>query len=153
MLIDQRGLSRTFGVLLAVVFVVVLCLILVGSRVESLPLTLAVLAFVVVVIGGCSLLRTSLRLEQDALVLRIFPLLSHRIPLSELESAEVGPVTGIKEGAGYRLLPQGRTGYLVGGPSVEITAQGHTWVVSVSDPERVVRAVTEAARERKSSRP
>ncbi|MGJ9425278.1 hypothetical protein ACHABX_05480 [Nesterenkonia halotolerans] len=60
---------------------------------------------------------------------------------AEITAVEEGRETGVLEGAGYRVLPNGRVGLLVGGPTVEVRDARKAYVLSVADPENVVTEV------------
>ncbi|WP_421083919.1 hypothetical protein [Rothia nasimurium] len=86
------------------------------------------------------LLKTSIKIT----TMKFF---SKELPYSEIEQAEVGPVTGLVMGAGLRIMGGGHTGYLTGGPSVTFTlTNGSRVTASATNPEQVVAEVNSRLR-------
>lgn len=91
--------------------------------------------------------KTHIEVREEEVFVRTFGFFQTSIKYSEIESLEVGPVTGLKYGAGLRILPDA-TGYLTGGPSIRITSTGRqpNIIASAEDPQAVIDAVRVAAK-------
>lgn len=85
---------------------------------------------------------TRIDLLESSVKVTTMKFFSKELPYSEIEQAEVGPVTGLVMGAGLRIMGGGHTGYLTGGPSVTFTlTNGSRVTASASNPEQVVAEV------------
>lgn len=106
----------------------------------------ATLAYAVVLTAFLAWLLTMkvhLRVSDSAVEIRTLGFFHESLALDRITGVEPGPNTGLKEGAGLRLLGNA-TGYLVGGPTVAIHTGRSRYLVSVPDPH----AATEAIRRR-----
>ena len=73
-------------------------------------------------------------------------LIQEDVPYRRIKSVGIGPVTGIRFGAGLRVLPKGGIGYLVGGPSIELHTAAGKLLVSVPDAQEAKLAILRARR-------
>lgn len=109
---------------------------------QGLLISLSVGALLSLTIFSLFLATTSIELLEGSIRIKTCFLFSTEIDYGEIASAQVGPVTGLKEGAGLRLLTGGRTGYLTGGPSISLTlTSGKIILVSAQKPEEVLQAL------------
>ncbi|MCC9146251.1 MULTISPECIES: hypothetical protein [unclassified Arthrobacter] len=72
--------------------------------------------------------------------IRVAAVFATEIPYREIRGVSAGPVTGLREGMGLRILP-GATGYLVGGPSIRIECGPIAVLVSCREPERLLSSL------------
>ena len=85
---------------------------------------------------------TRIDLLETSVKITTMKFFSKELPYSEIEKAEVGPETGLVQGAGLRIMGGGNTGYLTGGPSVTFTlANGSRVTASATNSEQVVAEV------------
>ena len=85
---------------------------------------------------------TRIDLLDTSLKITTMKFFSKELPYSEIEKAEVGPETGLAQGAGLRIMGGGNTGYLTGGPTVTFTlTNGSRVTASATNPEQVVAEV------------
>ncbi|WP_326502543.1 hypothetical protein [Rothia nasimurium] len=90
---------------------------------------------------------TRIDLLDTSLKITTMKFFSKELPYSEIEKAEVGPETGLVQGAGLRIMGGGNTGYLTGGPSVTFTlTNGSRVTASATNPEQVVAEVNSRLR-------
>ena len=90
---------------------------------------------------------TRIDLLDTSLKITTMKVFSKELPYSEIEQAEVGPVTGLVMGAGLRIMGGGHTGYLTGGPSITLTlTNGSRVTASATNPEQVVAEVNSRLR-------
>lgn len=102
---------------------------------------LSVLALMLLVGAGVGVSRVKITASQEGLAARCMGIFHVDFAWSEILSVEAGPETGVLEGAGYRLLPGGRVGLLVGGPTVEVRDARKTYLLSVQDPQAVAEEI------------
>ncbi|WP_237189305.1 hypothetical protein [Rothia nasimurium] len=85
---------------------------------------------------------TRIDLLETSIKITTMKFFSKELPYSEIEQAEVGPVTGLAMGAGLRIMGGGHTGYLTGGPSITLTlTNGSRVTASATNPEQVAAEV------------
>lgn len=94
-------------------------------------------ALVIVATVTCILMRVKIVVSDDAVVVSVLSIFSKRIPLSSITGARVGPETGLKEGAGPRVV-DGSPAYIVSGPTVCIEYGPNLLIASAKNPEEVV---------------
>lgn len=97
--------------------------------------------FVAAIMAPILMMRARIRVGPQSLHIRVAGIISTEVPYREITAISAGPVTGLREGMGLRILPGG-TGYLVGGPSVRIGCRYTDVLVSCSEPDRLLAAVT-----------
>ena len=116
-----------------------------GSAVAALdgggPAALVTAAFIAVIFVPVLLMTAKVSLSGQGIGIRVAGFFSTEVPYREITAVSAGPVTGLREGMGLRILPDG-TGYLVGGPSVRIETGKTAVLVSCSHPERLIAAVS-----------
>lgn len=95
---------------------------------------------VAAIIAPIVMMRARIRVGPQSLHIRVAGIISTEVPYREITAISAGPVTGLREGMGLRILPEG-TGYLVGGPSVRIGCRYTDVLVSCSEPDRLLAAV------------
>lgn len=93
---------------------------------------LAVLA----VMLACVFMRTTIVVDDERVKLSVIGF-SQSIPLETITSVRVGPETRLLDGAGPRFLGNA-TGYIVGGPSVQVETSTTSYLASAERPEEVV---------------
>lgn len=128
--ISDVGLSRRVYVPLLVI-----------SGLSALPallfaplgVALSVLALVALIDVAALLSRVTITADDDGLSARCMWIFRVNFAWSEILAVEEGPETGVSQGAGYRILPGGKVGLLVGGPSVEVRDARKTYLLSVRD--------------------
>ncbi|WP_308606644.1 hypothetical protein [uncultured Corynebacterium sp.] len=94
-------------------------------------------ALVIVATVACIMMRVKIGVSDDAVVVSVLGIFRKRIPLSDITGASVGPETGLKEGAGPRVV-DGAPAYIVSGPTVRIELGRSSFIASAKDPEEVV---------------
>lgn len=99
---------------------------------------LALLMVVGVALGSS---RVTITAGDEGLTARCMGIFHVDFAWSEILSVEAGPETGVLEGAGYRLLPGGRVGLLIGGPTVEVRDARKTYLLSGEDPQAVAEEI------------
>ncbi|GLB68962.1 hypothetical protein [Arthrobacter mangrovi] len=62
----------------------------------------------------------------------------------DITEISAGPTTGLLQGMGLRILPRQGTGYLVGGPTVQIRTGNSTLLVSCTRPEEFIECLGSA---------
>ena len=99
----------------------------------------AILFGVLVIIAtvACIMMRVKIVVSDDDVVVSILGIFTKRIPLSDITGASIGPVTGLKEGAGPRVV-DGAPAYIVSGPTVRIEQGRSSLIASAKNPEEVV---------------
>lgn len=115
-----------------------------GSAVAALEggtAALVTAAFIAVVFVPVLLMTAKVSLSGQGIGIRVAGFFSTEVPYREITAVTAGPMTGLREGMGLRILPDG-TGYLVGGPSVRIETGKTAVLVSCSHPERLIAAVS-----------
>ena len=109
----------------------------VAAALDADPAVLWVGVFIVLIFGPVLLMTAKISVGAQGMGIRVAGMFSTEIPYREITAVSAGPVTGIREGMGLRILPDG-TGYLVGGPSVRIDCGSTAVLVSCRDPERLL---------------
>lgn len=144
----RAPLTSNFKIFLGLILVlslggVILPLILFNQgQDQGLSISLSVGALLCLTILPLFLTSTRIDLLEDSIRIRTMRFFFTEINYGEIASAQVGPVTGLKEGAGLRLLTGGRTGYLTGGPSISLTLiNGKTILASAQKPDQVLQAL------------
>lgn len=109
---------------------------------QGLLISVLVGATVALVIVPMIFSSTRIDLLDTSVKITTMKFFSKELPYSEIETAEVGPETGLVQGAGLRIMGGGNTGYLTGGPSVTFTlANGSRVTASATNSEQVVAEV------------
>ena len=93
-------------------------------------------ALVIVATVACIMMRVKIVVSDDVAV-SILGIFTKRIPLSDITGASIGPETGLKEGAGPRVV-DGAPAYIVSGPTVRIEHGPDSLIASAKNPEEVV---------------
>lgn len=102
--------------------------------------TWAALLFGVLVIGAtvaCIAMRVKVVVSDDGVTASVLGVFQKRIPLDDITCASIGPETGLKEGAGPRVV-DGAPAYIVSGPTVRIDHGASSFIASAQDPGKVV---------------
>lgn len=87
-------------------------------------------------------MKTRLRVHADGMEIVNSGIFKKSLTYGEIEAVEVGPITGLLQGAGLRIMGGGQTGYLTGGPSVSfILIDGKVITVSCDEPDAAVALV------------
>ena len=99
----------------------------------------AILFGVLVMIAtvACIMMRVKIVVSDDDVVVSILGIFTKWIPLSDITGASIGPETGLKEGAGPRVV-DGAPAYIVSGPTVRIEQGRSSLIASAKNPEEVV---------------
>ena len=111
-----------------------------AASAEAGPGALVTGLFVGAVMVPIVMMTARIRVGPQSLHIRVAGIISTEIPYREISSVSAGPVTGLREGMGLRILPGG-TGYLVGGPSVRVQCRFTDVLVSCRDPDQLLAAV------------
>lgn len=93
-------------------------------------------ALVLAATVACILMRVKIVVSDDDVAVSILGIFTKRIPLSDITGASVGPATGLKEGAGPRVV-DGSPAYIVSGPTVRIEQGRSSLLASAKNPEEV----------------
>ena len=94
-------------------------------------------ALVIVATLACIMMRVKIVVSDDDVAVSILGIFTKRIPLSDITGASIGPETGLKEGAGPRVV-DGAPAYIVSGPTVHIEHGPDSLIASAKNPEEVV---------------
>ncbi|WP_341394450.1 hypothetical protein [Arthrobacter sp. G119Y2] len=109
----------------------------VAAALDADPAVLWVGAFIVLIFVPVLVMTARITVGGKGMEIRVAGMFSTEIPYREITAVSAGPDTGIREGMGLRILPDG-TGYLVGGPSVRIDCGYTAVLVSCREPERLL---------------
>lgn len=82
-----------------------------------------------------------IRCDGTGVHLKVAGLFSTTVAYADIVDVTPGPETGLGEGMGLRVLRGGGTGYLVGGPTLRIRANGAWVLVSCADPDAGVELI------------
>jgi len=137
-LISDVGLARRVSVPL---FVILGLGVLPALFFAPLGVGISVLVVTLAIGVGAALMRVKITADVDKLHASCMRIFRVSFRWTEITAVEEGRETGVLEGAGYRILPGGRVGLLVGGPTVEIRGARRAYVLSVADPETVATEV------------
>ncbi|MDK1360721.1 hypothetical protein QNO00_10640 [Arthrobacter sp. zg-Y1219] len=110
------------------------------AALEEGPLALGAGLFIAVIFVPVLLMTARISISEQGIRIRVAAVFATEIPYREITGVSVGPVTGLREGMGLRILPDG-TGYLVGGPSVRIECGRTAVLVSCRSPDRLLDAL------------
>lgn len=108
---------------------------LVDANLIAKLFALAVLAVTL----ACVFMTTTIVVDDERVKLSVIGF-SQSIPLETITSVRVGPETRLLDGAGPRFLGNA-TGYIVGGPSVQIETSTTSYLASAERPEEVVAEI------------
>ena len=107
---------------------------------------IASVLFTLVMFMPLMFVKTVMRVGEETVSVECAWLSRTEFSLEDIEFVEEGPVTGISQGLGSRVLGSVHTGYLTGGYSVNFRFKdGKTITVSCDDPDAALAAVREAA--------
>ncbi|MCQ1954787.1 hypothetical protein [Arthrobacter sp. zg-Y238] len=106
------------------------------ATLEAGPMPLVLGLLIAVVFVAVLMMTARIRVGPESVQIRVV-VFATEIPYPDITRATAGPVTGLAEGMGLRILP-GATGYLVGGPSVRIECGQSAVLVSCREPERLL---------------
>lgn len=102
--------------------------------------TWAAILFGVLVIAAtavCILMRVKIVVNDHEVAVSVLGVFSQTIPLREITEVSKGPETGLKEGAGPRVV-DGAPAYIVSGSTVRIKYGHDSLIASAKHPENVV---------------
>ncbi|MGJ9404828.1 hypothetical protein ACHABQ_00690 [Nesterenkonia aurantiaca] len=136
--ISEAGLSRRVSIPL---FVLLVLGALPALLFAPLGVGVSVLALVGVIGAAVAFSRVKIVAGDTGLSARCMGIFHVSFAWDEILSVQEGPETGVLEGAGYRILPGGKVGLLVGGPSVEVRDSGKTYLLSVRDSQQTVEEI------------
>ena len=94
-------------------------------------------AVVIAVTLACIAMRVKIVVSDDGVTASVLGLFSKTISLKDITGVSVGPETGLKEGAGPRVV-DGSSAYIVSGPTVRIEQGASSFIASAKNPEEVV---------------
>lgn len=97
-------------------------------------------ALIAVIFIPVLLMSARVSVGEHSIGIRVAGFFATEVPYREITAVSAGPVTGLREGMGLRILPDG-TGYLVGGPSVRIETGKTAVLVSCSEPDRLLDCI------------
>lgn len=109
--------------------------LLIDASVPALIFIIATLAFTV----ALARIKTTIRVNDERVALSVMGL-SVDVPLSSIRAVSVGPVTGLKEGAGVRAVDNADA-YVVSGPTVKIETNTASYLASAERPGEVVEDI------------
>lgn len=111
-----------------------------GGSYEGLFISLGVgLITVLLIVPLLLFATTKIEVLQRSLKITTCFFFTTEVAYSDLQSAEAGPVTGIREGAGLRLLGGKTKGYLTGGPTLALKLKnGQEILASAQDPQSIL---------------
>lgn len=136
--ISEVGLSRRVWIPL---FVLLVFGALPALLFTPIGVGISVLALVAVIGAAVAFSRVRIIASDTDLSARCMGIFHVSFAWDEILSVQEGPETGVLEGAGYRILPGGKVGLLVGGPSVEVRDARKTYLLSVSDSQQAVQQI------------
>lgn len=112
------------------------------------PRWIGVSTFVLLLLTAVGVLFSRVKIDVDdtGVHARSMGIFHMNFQWAEITSVAEGPKTGILEGAGYRYLPGGAIGLLVGGPTITICDARRRHLLSVDDPGRVAALIQEQLR-------
>lgn len=137
-MISEVGLSRRVWIPL---FVLLAFSTLPALLFAPIGVGISVLALMGVIGAAVAFSRVRIIASDAGLSARCMGIFHVSFAWDEILAVQEGPETGVLEGAGYRLLPGGKVGLLVGGPSVEVRDAGKTYLLSVSDSQQTVQEI------------
>ncbi|MTE09514.1 hypothetical protein FKE98_03425 [Corynebacterium aurimucosum] len=97
-------------------------------------------ALVIIATVACLLMRVKIAVNDGEVAVSVFGVFTKRIPLREITGVSIGPETGLKEGAGPRIV-DGAPAYIVSGPTVRFEYGSNALVASAKNPKQVVEDV------------
>lgn len=109
--------------------------LLIDASVPALIFIIATLALTV----ALARMKATIRVSDERVALSVMGL-SVEVPLSSIRSVSVGPVTGLKEGAGVRAVDNSDA-YVVSGPTVKIETNTASYLASAERPGEVVEDI------------
>lgn len=109
--------------------------LLIDASVPALIFIIATLALAV----ALARMKATIRVSDERVALSVMGL-SVEVPLSSIRSVSVGPVTGLKEGAGVRAVDNSDA-YVVSGPTVKIETSTASYLASAERPGEVVEDI------------
>lgn len=109
--------------------------LLIDASVPALIFIIATLALAV----ALARMKATIRVSDERVALSVMGL-SVEVPLSSIRSVSVGPVTGLKEGAGVRAVDNSDA-YVVSGPTVKIETNTASCLASAERPGEVVEDI------------
>lgn len=109
--------------------------LLIDASVPALIFIIATLALTV----ALARMKATIRVSDERVALSVMGL-SVEVPLSSIRSVSVGPVTGLKEGAGVRAVDDSDA-YVVSGPTVKIETNTASYLASAERPGEVVEDI------------
>lgn len=109
--------------------------LLIDASVPALIFIIATLALTV----ALARMKATIRVSDERVALSVMGL-SVEVPLSSIRSVSVGPVTGLKEGAGVRAVDNSDA-YVVSGPTVKIETNTASYLASAERPREVVEDI------------
>lgn len=109
--------------------------LLIDTSVPALIFIIATLALTV----ALARMKATIRVSDERVALSVMGL-SVEVPLSSIRSVSVGPVTGLKEGAGVRAVDNSDA-YVVSGPTVKIETNTASYLASAERPGEVVEDI------------
>lgn len=110
------------------------------AALEAGPLALGAGLFIAAIFVPILLMTARISVSGQSIRIRVAAVFATEIPYREITGVSAGPVTGLREGMGLRIIPDG-SGYLVGGPSVRIECGKTAVLVSCSNPDRLLDAL------------
>lgn len=86
---------------------------------------------------ACIAMRVKLVVRDDVVTASVLGVFKKTMSLDDITGVSVGPETGLKEGAGPRVV-DGSAAYIVSGPTVRIDYGASSLIASAKNPEEVV---------------
>jgi hypothetical protein len=133
----RATMPRRYRMALAVLgLVTTACLVAAGAGGQ--PVLLFAAAAVAALFAALMTMAARLQLREHGVGISVAGLFSTEVRYRDISDVAVGPVTGLLQGMGLRILPGRATGYLVGGPTVRIRCGNATLLVSCTRPEEFI---------------
>lgn len=127
-----NGPLRWLGIIVGIAVVAAL----VPTMTDSNWVAILFGALVIAATLACIAMRVKLVVRDDGVTASVLGVFKKTMSLDDITGVSVGPETGLKEGAGPRVV-DGSRAYIVSGPTVRIDCGASSFIASAKNPEEV----------------